>query len=362
VTVFASRFAAQLLSGPAARSPEAVVDRLLAVQAQDPRGARLAIRARSQGLHASDVDRALTEDRSLLVSWLNRGTLHLVLVEDYPWLHALTAPRLATGIARRLAQEGVSAAEAERAVDAIVRTLARDGPSVRALLRDAVAGAGVRVEGQAIVQVLALASQRGLIVRGPVVGSEQAFVLTHDWIGEPPAVDREQAAQHLALRYLAGHGPADAADLARWAGIALGEARAALRAAAPQLVERADGLLERRPARRVTRLPALRLLGAFDPVLLGWTSREPILGEHTGLVTVNGLFRPFVLAGGRAVATWGLPSGEVVVESLPGEDPPDAGALRREAARVVRFLGLARGRGRRASTGLGQTPLHGRSG
>ena len=103
----AERLRAQLLAGPPARDPVAVTERLLAVQAQDGRGARLAIRARSCGLTAGDVDSALTEERSLLVTWLNRGTLHLVRSEDYPWLHALTAPRQATGNARRLAKEGV---------------------------------------------------------------------------------------------------------------------------------------------------------------------------------------------------------------------------------------------------------------
>ncbi len=88
------RFAAQLLTGEPARTPEAVTGRLLAVQAQDPRGARLAIRPRSAGLTAADVDRALTADRSLLITWLNRGTLHLVRAEDYWWLHPLLTPRL----------------------------------------------------------------------------------------------------------------------------------------------------------------------------------------------------------------------------------------------------------------------------
>jgi len=48
--VVAQRCAAQLLSGPPAASPVEVVRRLLAVQGQDPRGARLAVRARSAGL------------------------------------------------------------------------------------------------------------------------------------------------------------------------------------------------------------------------------------------------------------------------------------------------------------------------
>jgi TfoX/Sxy family transcriptional regulator of competence genes len=36
--------------------------------------ARLAVRARTAGLTAVDVDRALTDDRLLAVMWLNRGT------------------------------------------------------------------------------------------------------------------------------------------------------------------------------------------------------------------------------------------------------------------------------------------------
>src|SRR5215217_1165526 len=106
-----ARLTAQLLAGPRARDPVAVAERLLAIQGQDARGARLAVRARSEGLTASDVDRALTEERSLLITWLNRGTLHLVRSEDYPWLQALTTPPLQTGNARRLSQEGVSAKE-----------------------------------------------------------------------------------------------------------------------------------------------------------------------------------------------------------------------------------------------------------
>ncbi|HVI35668.1 MAG TPA: hypothetical protein VM684_05525, partial [Gaiellales bacterium] len=55
------RLTSQLLAGPPATSVLDVVDRLLAVQAQDPRGARLAVRARSAGLHASDLDSALND-------------------------------------------------------------------------------------------------------------------------------------------------------------------------------------------------------------------------------------------------------------------------------------------------------------
>jgi hypothetical protein len=113
--VIAERLGAQLLAGAPASSAPEVVHRLLAVQAQDARGARLAIRSRTAGLSAADVDEALGE-RSLLITWLNRGTLHLVASEDYAWLHALTTPPLFTANARRLAEEGLTPDAAGRGV------------------------------------------------------------------------------------------------------------------------------------------------------------------------------------------------------------------------------------------------------
>jgi DNA glycosylase AlkZ-like len=339
-TVIAQRLHAQLLAGRPARDPLEVTRRLLAVQGQDPRGARLAIRARSTGLTAADVDRALSDDRSLLITWLNRGTLHLVCSEDYPWLHALTAPRLLVGNARRLAQEGVEPRAADRAVRAIERALAADGPLTRAQLRARIASAGVRTEGQALVHLLMLATLRGLTVRGPMVGSDHAYALVGDWLGAPAKLSRERALAELARRYLDGHAPADDRDLARWAGVALRDARAGLQAIASELRRRADGLLELagRPRRTTDSAPAARLLGAFDPLLLGWCSREQIVGEHSSLVTVNGLFRPFALVRGRAVARWRLSAGRVELEPFRGLSRVAETELAAEAEDVLRYL------------------------
>ena len=337
--VAAERLTAQLLSGPPATGAEQVAARLLAVQAQDLRGARLAIRARTRGLSAADVDRALTEERSIVVTWLNRGTLHLVRREDYGWLQALTTPPILTGNARRLAQEGVSPGAAERAVGVVERALADDGPLTRAALRDRVAAAGVRTEGQALIHILLLASLRGLIVRGPVAGKDQAFVLTRDWLGAPEPVDRDAALAELARRYLSGHGPADDRDLAKWAGLPLRDVRAGLSAIAAELVERGDGLVDLAGRPAAADLPEPRLLGPFDPILLGWRSREPVLGSHQGVVTSNGIFRPIALVRGRAVGTWRMPGGKVALEPFGRLGRADRAALDADAEDVMRFLG-----------------------
>jgi hypothetical protein len=341
-SVIAARLTAQLLSGPRAPSAEAVVDRLLAVQAQDPRGARLAVRSRSTGVLAADVDDALSTRRSLVVSWLNRGTLHLVAPADYWWLHPLTTPQLRTGNRRRLEQEGVSEREADRGVDVIAEAVVTDGPQTRAELRRRLDAAGVPTAGQALVHVCFAATLRGHIVRGPMRGAEQAFVAVSEWLGDAPEPrERTDALALLARRYLVGHGPADAADLAKWAGITLGDARSALDAIADELAARPGGLVDLVGRDEPAALPKPRLLGSFDPVLLGWASREEVVGEHQGVVTSNGLFRASALVRGRVVATWKLDRRALTLQPLEAVPKATIDALRRDGQDVLRFLGLA---------------------
>ena len=126
-----ARAAAQLLHRPRPAGAGEVVGRLLAVQAQDLRAARLALRARTAALTAADVDVALTDERSVVVAWLMRGTLHLVGRDDYPWLLGLTAPTRIAASRRRLGQEGVKPDDAERAVKIVERALADAGPLTR---------------------------------------------------------------------------------------------------------------------------------------------------------------------------------------------------------------------------------------
>src|SRR5438093_308419 len=68
LVMLAARLTAQLLAGRRARDPAAVVERILAVQAQEPRGARLAIRARTIAVRGPVLGR---EHAYVLVSdWL----------------------------------------------------------------------------------------------------------------------------------------------------------------------------------------------------------------------------------------------------------------------------------------------------
>jgi hypothetical protein len=317
------------------------VERLLAVQAQDARGARLTVRSRSAGLRAADVDDALTVRRSMVITWLNRGTLHLVGADDFWWLHPLTTRQTAVTNRRRLHQEGVSDAQAKRGVDVVIDAVTSNGPQARAELRDRLERARVPTAEQAFIHVLFAASLTGEVVRGPMVGSEHAFVSVSEWLGTPPPpLERPEALARLARRYLAGHGPADARDLARWAKLTLGDARAALEGIRDEIAERDDGLVDLAGRKSAAPLPPPRLLGPFDPLLLGWVSRAPFVGAHA-VVTNNGIFRPFALVDGRVIAVWRLSGTTLTVKLLEAAEASTMKALRAEAADVLRFLDRA---------------------
>jgi len=355
------RSASQLLDRRVAGEPETVVRALLAVQAQDRTSWRLALRARAAGITAADVNHRLTDRRSLIVAWLNRGTLHTICSEDYSWLLALTAPSQVTANSRRLAQEGLEPEVVDRAVAFIEGALATEGPQTRTELRERLVDRGFRTDGQAMVQLLFATVNRGVAVLGPMKGVHQAFAHAREWLGraaEPPTGEwREPALAELARRYLIGHGPATQHDLAKWAGLPLRDARSGLRSIGSDLVEMDGGLLDlanrtaaadsEEPGTRAPALPP-RLLPAWDPCLVGWAAREPFLQREDESLVIppgGGLFRPVATAAGVVAATWNIRrERERAIIGIDPFRPLDADAsagLTAEAEDVARFEGMA---------------------
>jgi len=343
------RAATQGLLAPIDGPPEAIVRRLLAVQAQDFRGARLALRARAPGAFAAvDVDAALTDRRSLAIAWLMRGTLHLVASEDLPWLLALTAPTQETAARRRLGQLGIAPDTAERAVAVVDAALADAGPLPRSALAERMAADGIPTEGQATPHLLWLAVRRRVAVLGPVVDGEPAFALARDWLETPPKqLDRAAAVAELARRRLAGHGPGTDADLAAWSGLSLRDARAGLRAIAAEVADHGDGLVDLANRAAASGTVPPRLLPAFDPYVLGWRDRSfAVPAAHAKRVHPGGgMLRAVALARGQAVATWTARrrAGRLDVAFEPFAPLPQRPkrALAADARDVARFEGLA---------------------
>jgi Winged helix DNA-binding domain len=304
------RSSSQLLHRPRRRGAADLVRHLLAVQAQIPAAAGLALRARTEGLTTRKVDRARLGDRSIVLTWVNRGTLHLIAAEDYGWLVPLVVAPRASRSHYRLKQMGVSGDQAARGVRAIGRVLERDGPLTRPEIAERLRRLNIPTEGQIIAHLTWLAASEGTICYGPDRGRNRCFVLVRDWIGNPSGLDRDEALTELAVRYLRAHAPATVSDLAYWTGLRPTDARRAWASIEDRLTEVSTAAgpawdLKRR--RRDAAPPGLvRLLPSFDEYLLGWKDRRFIAdaARWRRIQSGAGWFNPAVVADGAGVGTW----------------------------------------------------------
>ena len=334
------------------KDPATVLNRVVAVQAQDPSAATLSIWARSNGLTATEVERALSEEHTIVRTWLMRGTLHMAAARDLGWLLPLLGPRFIRKTRRRYEDLGLDEPARRTSLSAIHEILSGRGPMTRSELVEHLAERGFPTEGQAGYHLMHHAGLRGLLCYGPEKGGEETFVLREEWAEIGPALPREEAHIELARRYLRAYAPAGPEDLAAWSGLTLTTSRAAFDALASQLVEISFAgeplWLRSHQGEWLTDDLAgdlnVRLLPRFDTYLLGYRDRSLVVPQefekrvHPG----GGILHPVVLVDGLAAGTWKMERKkarlDVSVEPFEDlEDKPIA-MLEDQVRSLARFL------------------------
>jgi hypothetical protein len=296
----------------------------------------LSVRVRTEGLTRSDVDGAVASGH-VVRTWAMRGTLHMLTAADVGWVVGLLGPYFAKRLAGRRRQLGLDEDLAERGVQALTHEL-RQGPLTRAELVTRIADHGVVIDAktQAPAHLLAYAAMTGRIVRGPEADRDEPTYVTSD---QRPVSD-EEAIKRLAGRYLAGYGPATAADFAAWSGLPLGQARAGFEAIeVPLGGERAHVAAAESAGTRV------RLLGHFDTYLLGYQSRELAVPKafEKRIQAGGGFIMPAVLVNGQVIGTWrqARKKGRLMIDIEPFTTIPKRAwpGVTDEVADLGRFLG-----------------------
>jgi hypothetical protein len=325
-----------------------VVRDVVGIQAQMPQAAALSLRARVAGLTRDDVRGALEARRTLIRTWVMRGTLHLVASADLPWMLAALPDSVLREVPRWLERRaGLVMGSKEAATEArkVERLLRRRGPLTRNEIVEAV-GLGP----EAGYGLMRLAALHGWICYGPDRGADHTFVSVREWLPDLPAPAPPPPGE-LARRYLAGYGPAEPSDLATWWGLPLGAARKeweAMGGYAVEVAHRGRTLTAPRKGLRSLDEPAslpVRLVGAWDAYLLGHRDRSLILDpRHARKVNRGGGWvHQVVLVDGRITAVWRAKrrAARLRIEVQPfGRLPPGVrDAIDGEAEDVGRFLG-----------------------
>lgn len=328
---------------------------MLGLQAQVLGAAALGIRVRSAGLRAGDVSRALNDERSIVRSWLMRGTLHVVAAEDLRWLVQLLGPVFARAGATRHAQLGLDDDLKTRGVTALRRILTDAGPLTRYELVDRLRGRGIALnpKTQAPIHLIALAAMQGVLCVGPERDDgEPTYVLLDDWVPPARMPSREAALTELAHRYFAAYGPATIHDLRAWSGIAMAEARSAASGAKATLAEITIqgqvGFVLKDRLKRVSTVSTqqVRLLPEFDAYLLGYRRRDLAVPQalQRRLQRGGGWLHPAVVVNGRAVGAWSLRKsggkGQVEVELFGRISAAVRAGIETEVDDIGRFLDL----------------------
>ncbi len=312
---------AQRLAAQPRSTVSETVAAVAALQAQDAGAAALGVRARRPGTTMAEVEAARFELRSVVRTWVMRGTLHLIPAEDARWMVSLLGPIGLRKSARRIAELGVGTDE----VAAAVRAALADGPLTRRELADAVRRTVTLPDHpQVPAWLTGVVALRGEIIEGPA----GRFVLFDDWLG--PAPEPSDPVVELARRHARAHPPSAPEDFAVWSGLPMREAR---RAYAELELEEVEVLGRRAwvPPGLEPAPPHVRLLPRFDGWLLGHRDRSLIMRpEHDRAVRPGGgILAATVVVNGLIEGTWKLERGRPVIDA-----DLDAEA---EIADVVRF-------------------------
>ena len=287
--------AQRLAPRDAAAAPVEIVRHLIGLQAQLPSAAGLAVRVRTSGLHAGDVQRDAAPGGPLVRTWLMRGTLHLAAADDLGWLLGILAPNVLRASRRRYAELGLDSGTLARAIDVLGRPLRATPGYPRGVVRRA--GRARHRSGRPTWHPsgAACGSARVAHLRADQ-GHEQTWI-RREVSTTQPVDDREEALATLARRYHSAYGPAGPRDLAAWSGLSITEAQRAWRLAG-DLPGEANG-----PRGGPS---TVRLLPHFDPYLLGYAGRDhAVPPRHRRRVwTGGGYVLPTVVRDGQAVATW----------------------------------------------------------
>lgn len=334
----------------------AIARRLCGVQAQVASSAALAVAVRHASPRPGEIEDALWRDRTLVKTWMMRGTLHLLPADEFPAYRAALGAYRFWEKASWQRGHGVSAREIEAVVDAVPRAL-----SGRVLTREELVEAVIEVTGDTHVRQ-ALTSGWGALLKpisflgelcyGPPRDGRVTFTTPADWLpgGRGEALSPEEGGVRVLRAFLGAHGPAtpkmfDAwllrgatpkAVLRGWFGELEGELARVEVEGEPAVLpaELLDDLLSCSPSEGV------RLLPGFDQFILGAPrDLEPLLPKavRPKVSRTAGWISPVVIHRGKVAGVWEAKEGRPVVELF--EPVPDK-LLAAEVERVAALLDL----------------------
>jgi hypothetical protein len=335
-----------LVGAPRAR-PEDVVELLLAVQSQDYLGAKWAVAQRTRGADDATVQRAFQAGR-ILRTHVMRPTWHFVTPADIRWLLELTAPRVHAVSALYYRKHGIDAAFVKRSRSRIEKALAGGNHLTREELAQAIDPRDTALTGERLAYVIMRAELDAVICSGPMRAKRHTYALLDERAPPAAKLPRDEALARIAHRYVSGHGPARAHDLAWWSGLTVADAQRGFEANQNALEYREIGgktywFSPSKPLAKRTG-PAVHLLPNYDELLIAFKDRSVASDPRVTPIT-SALTAHFVVIDGRIAGgyrrSFEKTEVEIAVRLLRPISAAERKALDAAATRYAKSLGLS---------------------
>lgn len=338
-SLLAQRLNAQLLTDHDIQTPQALVQKMGAMQAQHFEMVHWAIGMRLQpgqgqgnGQLANKHKNASMTQKEIQLA-INKGeivrthalrpTWHFLAGEDLLWILALTGPAIKKVIFSRDKHLGIIEKEYAQSDKVIHRILDDQAYLTRQELIAGLVEAGLTMDEYRSNHYIMHAELNGIICGGPVKNGKHSYSLSENALGKcyDKAIRLKNKFQgasgvyELARRYFSTRGPASLQDFSWWSGLSLTAIKKAVSgfgdALEKRTIEQGDFYHLAATKRLLTPkendwINGVQLLPAFDEYLISYKDRTHLLDNtfRSEIITSNGLFRPAIIARGKVIGGW----------------------------------------------------------
>jgi DNA glycosylase AlkZ-like len=343
-----------------------VVSDICGLHAQAARSPYLALWSRVKDFEDQLLDKALFEDKSLVKTWVMRGTLHMIPSTELPvynrslrrmWFEHhgryMRAPEWPSPEQRRyqiypkILQALTTKPLKRKDLNDKVRSLLKDGSLPYERLFSGWGG------------ILKETAYEGLTVHAEPCERESCIAKLSQWLPsiELSSIGEEEAQKRLFVKYLRGYGPATQQDFSLWSGLMAGDAKRAVENSSSRIeqikvedtkgqfwilkedMKTLDSIDPTEPARAF-------LLPKFDSILLGHKDRTRIIKDQYKKLVFKpkvGDIAATVLVDGQIAGTWKYTKKRraliVVIKPFGKITRDDMAEVKQQAKELSQYMG-----------------------
>ncbi|MGC4022605.1 MAG: winged helix DNA-binding domain-containing protein [Cyclobacteriaceae bacterium] len=314
------RLVNQQLATSKFKTAKEVVGWMCAMQAQDYQMAKWGIGVRLSDTNEATIEQAINRGE-IIRTHVMRPTWHFVLAEDLQWMIELTAPHINSSIKSSQKKMGLDVPLFKKTNSIIEKALRGHKHLTRDEIMVELNKSKINPDPIQGIHIMMDAELSGIICSGPMRGKQFTYALTDERVSKTKKIKRDEALAELALRYFTSHAPATLQDFMWWSGLPAAVAKAALDSVMPQLQQdKIENKIYLGKYFEKTNHDSERVyfLPSFDEFMISYKDRSATLDSknYDSTITRNGIFKPIIVANGKAIGIWSraIVKNKVVIE------------------------------------------------